>query len=111
MNVVGYVVDMTCSHSWKSFVEKWESRYLMEQRQMRLVNLIEFWTFVPLFLFFKMLISQSRWPLHGEQRVWFCKTDQDGLCMGNRGDDTITDVSFCQKQLLYFLDNSVFVSL
>ena len=26
----------------------------MEQRWMRLVNLIEFWTFIPLFLFFNM---------------------------------------------------------
>ena len=29
----------------------------MEQRQMRLVNLIEFWAFVPLFLFFNMSIG------------------------------------------------------
>ena len=76
---------------------------------MRLVNLIEFWTVIALFL---------------------SSTDnQDGLCMGNRGFGfeglkqikmasaleteglMLTDVSFCQNQLLYFLDNSVFVSL
>ena len=57
-----------CFCSWKLFVEKRESRYVVEQRQMRLVNLIEFWT-INLYCFSSILsISVPR-----------C------LCTGNRG--------------------------
>ena len=59
----------------------------MEQRWMRLVNLIEFWTFIPLFLFFNSFnwytkmasawgtgfgseaLKQIKMPQHGKQRV------------------------------------------
>ena len=55
--------------------------------------------------------------------------NQDGLCMGKRGFGSeglkqikiasaqetegliLADMSFCQKQFLYVLDNSIFVSL
>ena len=86
MNVAGHVVDL------KSFLEfvcqKWELKYLVEQRQMTLVNLIEFWTFILLFLFFKTFeqytkmastwdteglvceaIKQMNMPLYRKQQV------------------------------------------
>ena len=60
----------------------------MEQRQMRLVNLIEFWTFIPLFLFFKAFNQSTKMISSQGTEGLVLKTDQDGLCMGNRGSDT-----------------------
>ena len=72
---------------------------------------IEFWTFIPLFLFFNTFNWCTKMPLHGKQRVWFWRFKQIKMPLCGKQGLILTDVGFCRKQLLYFLDSSVFVSL
>ena len=84
----------------------------MEQRQMRLVNLIKYWSFLLFCFSSRCSISKSRWPLHGEQG--FCSEGAKQIKMASAWEAEgliLTDVSFCQKQLHYYSDNSVFVIL
>ena len=62
----------------------------MEQRHMRLVNLIEVWTFIPLFLFFNMLnhCFQDASAQVTEGLVLKVQNGSRCLCAGNRVFDT-----------------------
>ena len=63
---------------------------------------IEFWTFIPLVLFFNTFNWYTMIPSAWETEGWFCdsKTDQDGLCMGNRefGSETLKQIKMASVQ-------------
>ena len=75
---------------------------------MRLVNLIEFFSFIPLFLFFNTLISAfqdaSAWVTEG--LVLRIQTGQDASAQVTEG-LMLTECKFLPKAMLYIFDKSV----
>ena len=99
---------MTCHYSWNLSVKNLGVKISHGTKTDETVNLIEFWSFIPLFLFFNTSISgfedvSAQVTAGLVLRIY---TGQDAFAQVTES-LTLTECKFLPKAILYILDNSV----